>query len=221
MKLTIGFSTCPNDTFIFDALINKKINTEGLEFEPFLADVEDLNQRALNGALDITKVSYHAFLYARSTYRPLNAGSALGHNCGPLLISKKSVDVHALPSHRIAIPGTYTTANLLLQFYLGRKSEARPLIFSDIESALLEERFDAGVIIHESRFTYAQKGLRKLVDLGEFWESKTHLPVPLGAIVIRKSLGPDLHSVVDRLLRKSTSDNAVVRSSWLYSQCSN
>ncbi len=203
MKLTVGFSTCPNDTFIFDALVHRKVDTGGLEFIPVLEDVETLNRRALAGELDITKISYHAYTYVRDRYALLNSGSALGNKCGPLLIAKNKIAPETLEDLRIGIPGKYTTANLLLQLYLKRKLHCREFVFSEIEDALLENEIDAGVIIHENRFTYRSKGLIKIEDLGEFWESKTRLPIPLGGIVIKKELGQDALKAFDGILKRS------------------
>ena len=202
-KLSIGYSTCPNDTFIFDAMVHGKIDTEGLRFEPVLEDVESLNGRAFHEDLDVTKVSYHAYLYIREKYALMHSGSALGHNCGPLLICKNMVNVHELPSSRVGIPGKYTTANLLLQLYLKKKIQAKIFLFSDIEAALLNEEIDAGVIIHENRFTYETKSLKKIQDLGEFWESQHQLPIPLGGIVIKKKFDEALRQKVDRVLKQS------------------
>lgn len=201
--LSIGYSTCPNDTFIFDAMIHHKVDTEGLSFEPLLEDVERLNHRAFREELDITKVSYHAFLYLEERYHLLNSGSALGHNCGPLLICKHTVDPHQLSPDQIGIPGRFTTAHLLLQLFLGKNLNAREYLFSEMEAALLRDEIKAGVIIHENRFTYQDKGLKKIRDLGEFWESRTQMPVPLGGILIRKSLDHSLRDKVDRVLRRS------------------
>lgn len=203
MTLTIGYSTCPNDTFIFDAMIHDKIDTEGLRFEPVLEDVETLSGRAFRGELDITKISYHAYIYLLETYELLESGSALGHQCGPLLICKKEVNPHALKPDRIGIPGKYTTANLLLQLFLKKRMDARIFLFSDIEQALLTEDIDAGVIIHESRFTYETKGLKKIQDLGEFWESETGLPIPLGGITVRKTFDELLRQKINRILHRS------------------
>src|SRR5436190_1460289 len=164
MKLTLGFSPCPNDTFIFDALINKKIDSEGLDFDVMLEDVETLNQWALQGRLDITKLSFPAFFQSTDHYTLLNSGSALGKGVGPLLISKKNIpySVEDIQNSTIAIPGNHTTANLLLTFaYPGAKLK-RPMIFSEIENAVLNETAELGVIIHENRFTYQQKGLNKV-----------------------------------------------------------
>ncbi|KAB2879361.1 1,4-dihydroxy-6-naphthoate synthase [bacterium] len=201
--LTVGYSTCPNDTFIFDAMIHGKIDTEDLRFEPELADVENLNMRAFKQELDISKLSYHAYLFLRDQYALLNSGSALGRNCGPLLISKKVVNIKNLTPAHIGIPGKYTTANLLLQLYLRKKIDAKIFLFSDIETALINGEIEAGVIIHENRFTYEAKGLKRIQDLGEFWESQTKLPIPLGGIVVKKQFSVDLQQKIDRILKRS------------------
>jgi len=205
MKLAIGFSPCPNDCFMFDAIVNGRIDLEGLEFSIKLADVEALNKSAFAGEADVTKLSYHAFAYCSGHYVLLDAGSALGRNCGPLLISKRPVSKEEVASGklRIAIPGRYTTANFLLSLAFPAAVDKTELVFSEIEPALLEERFDAGLIIHENRFTYAAKGLRKIADLGEFWEAETGAPIPLGGIVIRRSLPENVKQAVNRVLRRS------------------
>ncbi|MBL7882446.1 MAG: 1,4-dihydroxy-6-naphthoate synthase [Bacteroidia bacterium] len=207
--LTIGFSPCPNDCFIFDAMIHHTIDTEGLKFRVIMEDVETLNQMAFKGDLDITKLSYHAFAYLRDTYRLLNAGSALGNNCGPLLISKYNPeDIRLKLNHpncslTIAIPGKYTTANFLLSLAFPSAQNKIEFVFSDIEEAVLSGKVDLGLIIHENRFTYEQKGLKKVIDLGEWWETETHLPIPLGGIVIKKTMHEELIQKVNRVLRKS------------------
>ena len=205
MKLALGFSPCPNDCFMFDAIVNGRIDLEGLEFSIKLADVEALNKSAFAGEADVTKLSYHAFAYCSGHYVLLDAGSALGRNCGPLLISKRPVSKEEVASGklRIAIPGRYTTANFLLSLAFPAAVDKTELVFSEIEPALLEERFDAGLIIHENRFTYAAKGLRKIADLGEFWEAETGAPIPLGGIVIRRSLPENVKQAVNRVLRRS------------------
>jgi len=205
MKLSLGFSPCPNDCFIFDALVHGRIDLEGLEFEPRLADVEALNSAAFAGEADITKLSFHAYAHCASDYVLLDAGSALGNNCGPLLISKRVVthDDVASGDLRIAIPGTYTTANFLMGLAYPGALKKTPMLFSDIESAVLDGRYDAGLIIHENRFTYEARGLRKIVDLGEFWEGETGHPIPLGGIVIRRSLPDDVKRRVNRVIRRS------------------
>jgi 1,4-dihydroxy-6-naphthoate synthase len=205
MTLSLGFSPCPNDCFMFDAIVNRRIDLEGLEFTPHLADVEALNTAAFAGEADVTKLSYHAYAYSIERYVLLDAGSALGRNCGPLLISKRAIaenDV-AAGDLRIAIPGTYTTANFLLGLAFPKARHKTPLVFSEIEAALLADRFDAGLIIHENRFTYQAKGLKKIIDLGEFWEGKTGAPIPLGGIVIKRSLPDDVKQRVNRVLRRS------------------
>jgi 1,4-dihydroxy-6-naphthoate synthase len=202
MKLTIGFSPCPNDTFIFDALVNKKIDSGNLEFEVFTEDVQTLNQWAAEGKLDITKLSFPA-LFGSGKYDLLNSGSALGKGVGPLLVAKKMVDVRDVHKCRIAIPGAQTTANFLLNFAFPDISERVPMLFSEIEDAVLDGKVDLGVIIHENRFTYQQKGLHKICDLGEIWEERQNSPIPLGCIAIKKSISKDIQNDVDMLIRKS------------------
>lgn len=203
MKLSLGFSPCPNDTFIFDALVHNKIDTEGLEFEVLLADVEELNQKAFAGELDITKLSYHAYAYLTDKYALLDAGSALGRNCGPLLISKRPLTADEINQGPIAIPGKYTTANFLLSMAYPAAQQKVELLFSDIEQAVLNEEVVAGLIIHENRFTYQDKGLIKLNDLGEFWEGSTGHPIPLGGIVVNRDLPADIQHKVNRVLARS------------------
>jgi len=203
MKLSLGFSPCPNDTFIFDAMIHGKIDTEGLEFEVIMADVEELNQRAFAQNLAITKLSYHAFAYLTKHYRLLDAGSALGNNCGPLLIAKRPMSKEEIVNAKIAIPGKYTTANFLLGIAHPEAQHKVETLFSNIEDAVLKGEVDAGLIIHENRFTYQQKGLVKLVDLGEFWETTTGMPIPLGGIVIKNSLPEDVQHKVNRVMQRS------------------
>lgn len=205
MRLSLGFSPCPNDCFMFDAIVHRRIDLEGLEFDVRMADVEALNRDAFGGNIDVTKLSYHAFAYCADQYALLDAGSALGRNCGPLLISKRPItrDEVALGRLRIAIPGRYTTANFLLGLAFPAATDRTELLFSEIEPALLRDAFDAGLIIHENRFTYEAHGLRKIIDLGEFWESETGLPIPLGGIVVRRTLPAEIQQMVDRVLRRS------------------
>ena len=202
-KITLGFSPCPNDTFIFDAMVHYKIDTEGLEFEVFMGDVEELNHKAFRSELDITKLSYHAFAHLISDYQLLNSGSALGQNCGPLLVSKLP-QLNARNSEiQVAIPGKYTTANFLLSLAYPEITNKVELIFSDIEQAVIDRKVDAGLIIHENRFTYQDKGLTKIKDLGEFWEELCSTPIPLGGIVVKRSIEPELQQKIDRVLKRS------------------
>jgi|KBSMisStandDraft_5_1062788.scaffolds.fasta_scaffold139594_2 1,4-dihydroxy-6-naphthoate synthase len=205
MKLSLGFSSCPNDCFIFDAIVNRRIDLEGLEFSVTMADVEALNKATFAGDIDVSKLSFHAYAYCNASYVLLDAGSALGRNCGPLLISKRTIAQEEVAggSLRIAIPGAYTTANFLLGLAFPDARDKTEMLFSEIEGALLDGRFDAGLIIHENRFTYEAKGLRRIADLGEFWERVTGAPIPLGGIVVRRSLGSDVHQRVNRVLRRS------------------
>jgi 1,4-dihydroxy-6-naphthoate synthase len=190
---------------MFDAIVNKRIDLEGLELSVRLADVEALNQAAFAGDTDVTKLSYHAYAYCADDYVLLDAGSALGRNCGPLLISKRPIarDEIAAGGLRIAIPGVYTTANFLLGLAFPKAQDKTALVFSEIEGALQDERFDAGLIIHENRFTYEAKGLRKIVDLGEYWEETTGAPIPLGGIVIKRSMPDAVKQRVNRVIRRS------------------
>lgn len=206
MKLSLGFSPCPNDTFIFDALINHKIDTEGLEFEVYFDDVETLNQKALQGILDITKLSFHAYAYVNDQYVIMDSGSALGFGVGPLLICKNErlINLQELSSSlSVGIPGKYTTANFLLSLAYPQLTNKKELVFSSIEQSLINGEIDLGVIIHENRFTYADKGLHKLIDLGSYWENLTGCAIPLGGIVMNRSLEPSILEKVNRLIRKS------------------
>ena len=205
MTLTLGFSPCPNDCFIFDAIVHKRIDLEGLDLAVHLADVEALNTEAFTGTADVTKLSYHAYAYCADRYVLLDAGSALGRGCGPLLISTRAISQEEVGAGklRIAIPGKFTTANFLFGLAFPQATDRTELLFSEIEGALLDGRFDAGVIIHENRFTYEAKGLRKIIDLGEFWEQTTGAPIPLGGIVVRRSVPDDVKQTLNRVLRRS------------------
>jgi 1,4-dihydroxy-6-naphthoate synthase len=202
MKLKIGISPCPNDTFIFDAIINKKIDLQGLEFEFILADVEELNKSVINNQFDISKISYYLYSKIMKDYIMLNSGGALGTNCGPILISKNA-DITITEHQSVAIPGIHTTANYLLSRAFPQLNQKDEVLFSDIETTVLEGKKDLGLIIHESRFTYESKGLKKVVDLGEYWESETHSPLPLGGIVAQRNLPRDILYVVDDLISQS------------------
>jgi 1,4-dihydroxy-6-naphthoate synthase len=205
MKLTLGFSPCPNDTFIFDSLVNKKIDTEGLEFDVMLEDVETLNQWSLQSKLDITKISYGVLPLVLIDYIVLNSGGALGRGTGPLLVAKQEITDLAseIPNRLVALPGLHTTAHMLFSLAFPQARNRKFMIFSGIEDAVVNGNVDCGVIIHENRFTYQEKGLIKLMDLGESWEENTKLPIPLGGIVARRELGLPIQQKVDRLIRKS------------------
>jgi len=205
MVITIGFSPCPNDTFIFDALVNGKIDTGEFKFEPVLEDVETLNRWALEGKLDITKLSFPAYFKTADWYRLLNSGSALGKGVGPLLIanSDKRFSEADINSASIVLPGINTTANLLFSFAYPDAKNKVFKVFHEIEDAVVNNEVDLGVIIHENRFTYQQKGLHKVLDLGEYWETKMNAPIPLGGIVIKKTLGENVYQRVNSLIRQS------------------
>ncbi|MFA6923784.1 MAG: 1,4-dihydroxy-6-naphthoate synthase [Bacteroidales bacterium] len=247
MSISLAISPCPNDTFAFDAMLNGKIDTEGLEFNYILTDIENLNNKALNNETDIIKLSFPTFFGLTDKYVLLHSGSALGFGCGPLLISKKETDLRVclktkfsdvftpalkgetsenLPSSRrrisdkanlqffdesikeieklkIAIPGKNTTANFLLNFAFPNAINKTEIIFSEIENAILNNKVDAGVIIHESRFTYQKNGLKKIIDLGEYWKSKTGSPIPLGGIAVKRNLPDEIKQKINRILKKS------------------
>lgn len=203
MKLTLGISPCPNDTFIFDAMVNKKIDTEGLSFELVMADVEKLNILAFQHVLDITKLSYYAYAHITNQYVLLDAGSALGKNCGPLFITKPEKQKSDFEGLIIAIPGKYTTANFLLSMAFPTVTSKVEMLFSEIENAIVHDKVDAGVIIHENRFTYEGKGLVKIMDLGEYWETQTGLPIPLGGIAIKRNIPAGIAQKVNLIVRKS------------------
>ena len=205
MNLSLGFSPCPNDCFMFDAIVSRRIDLEGLEFSIRMADVEALNTAALAGAAVVTKLSYHAYAYCTGHYVLLDAGSALGRHCGPMLVSKRRISREEVAAGklRIAIPGKYTTANFLLGLAFPGAQDKTELVFSAVESALLNDEYDAGLLIHENRFTYAAKGLKRIIDLGEFWESETGAPIPLGGIVISRRLPDEVKRRVNRVLRRS------------------
>jgi 1,4-dihydroxy-6-naphthoate synthase len=203
MKLSLGFSPCPNDTFIFEALVHGRVDTEGVTFDWFLADVEELNRRAMEGSVDVTKMSFHAYAVAAANYLILDSGSALGHNNGPLVVSRHKMYPDELENALIAIPGKYTTANLLFSIFWPGASRKREYIFSDIPEAVMSGEVDAGLIIHETRFTYLSLGLKKVADTGQYWEKMTGMPVPLGGIVVRRSVNEEIAGKVSRSIRRS------------------
>lgn len=198
--LTLGFSPCPNDTFMFYPLVHGLVDTGGLCFNERLEDVETLNRLAVKGVLDVSKVSYAALGHIREEYALLRACSALGRGCGPLLVAQEPLDVSSLQGKTIAIPGRYTTAHLLLRLFNPAIENFLEMPFHEIMDAVMTGRADAGVIIHESRFTYQGFGLHQLVDLGAWWEGETGLPIPLGGIVARRSLGAEIIGTIERAL---------------------
>ncbi len=202
MKLTLGFSPCPNDTFIFDALVNKKIDSEGIEFEVKLEDVQTLNQWALEERLSVTKISYGVLPLLLDKYIVLNSGSALGKGVGPLLITNITIEKQPVEESLIAIPGENTTAHLLFSMAYPRAKNKIFLRYDEIENFVLANK-GYGVIIHENRFTYEAKGLKKIIDLGDYWEQETGNAIPLGGIVIKKELDIQLQQKIDSLIKKS------------------
>jgi 1,4-dihydroxy-6-naphthoate synthase len=201
--LTIGYSPCPNDTFIFYALVHGKVQVPGIEFREQLADVETLNRMALEGSLDITKISFHALGHLREQYALLRSGSALGRGCGPLIVAKPGATLEDIKKGVIAIPGKLTTAHLLLRLLDPRIENCAVMTFDRIMDAVVKGEASAGLIIHESRFTYPLYRLEKLLDLGEWWEKHSGLPVPLGGILGRRSLGRDVLLAIEAGIRES------------------
>ncbi|HIJ90039.1 MAG: 1,4-dihydroxy-6-naphthoate synthase [Desulfobulbaceae bacterium] len=205
-RLSLGFSPCPNDTFIFHALVHGVTCCGAPNFEDaVLADVETLNEWALAGRLDVTKLSFHALGHVLDRYVLLMAGSALGRGCGPLLVARENFSATALPRLTIAIPGRYTTAALLLQMYSPVALMTKVMRFDEIMPAIVAGEVDAGVIIHESRFTFREHGLLMLQDLGAWWEQATGFPIPLGGIAAKRSLGKEKIQAIDRCIRASVS----------------
>jgi 1,4-dihydroxy-6-naphthoate synthase len=204
MKLTLGFSPCPNDTFIFDALVNKKIDTGDIDVEVVLEDVQTLNEWALQGKLDITKISYGVLPLVLGSYIVLPAGGALGKGVGPLLITNAGgISAGEVKDSIIAIPGEHTTAHMLFSLAFPEARNKQFVLFSQIEDAVIQEKVDAGVIIHENRFTYQEKGLVKLMDLGEYWETETGSSIPLGGIVMKRTFDTALQQRLNALIRAS------------------
>jgi 1,4-dihydroxy-6-naphthoate synthase len=201
--LTIGYSPCPNDTYIFYALIKGKVRVPGIEFHEQLEDVETLNSLALKGSLDITKISYHALGRLREEYALLRSGSALGRGCGPLIVARPGIRLADLSSGSVAIPGELTTAMLLMRLYDPSIKNILILSFERIMDAVAGGKATAGLIIHESRFTYPLYGLEKLLDLGEWWEQTFNMPIPLGGIIGLRSLGAIVLKQIETGIKES------------------
>jgi len=208
VRLSLGFSPCPNDTLIFYALTQNKIKRAPFVFEEFIEDVQTLNEKALRKELHITKVSVATYLKVKDDYELLSSGGAIGRGCGPLLVTERIDNIKELNGAEIAIPGRLTTAYLLFLFYIKRTMKDfsfKPIFmtFDKIIPAIKKGNLRAGLIIHESRFTYESQGLKALVDLGKWWESETGLPVPLGAIIAKKDLGEEIIKKIDSFIRES------------------
>lgn len=203
MKLKLAISPCPNDTFMFDALINKKIDTKNFDFEIIIDDIEKLNTYTKQQEVDISKTSFHNFLKISDNYQLLNSGTAMGKNCGPLMVSKRKIYPDELRDCKIAIPGESTTANLLMQIFFNEAQNKNVYLFSDIEELVLSNECDAGLLIHETRFTYQKRGLKLIADLGNLWENKYNLPIPLGGIIVKRSLPNKIKQEIDKMLSES------------------
>jgi 1,4-dihydroxy-6-naphthoate synthase len=203
MNITLGFSPCPNDTYMFAALVNQWIDTGGLNFVVHMEDIEKLNELAGSSFLDVTKLSFNRALSLQSEYSLLSSGAALGQGCGPILIAKKNLTPEEIRNGPVALPGQWTTANLLFDIFYPDCRNKEFHLFSDIENLILTEAVAAGVIIHENRFTYEGKGLLKLNDLGESWEMLTNSPIPLGGIFSSSRISDELKGKIEELIRKS------------------
>lgn len=202
-RISLGFSPCPNDTFIFYALLNGLLGQNGPSFDPHIEDVQKLNEMAIERELDVSKLSFAAFGHLLDDYVLLNSGAAVARDSGPLIIAKEPLKKKDLPDKRMASPGEFTTANLLLKLYCPALDKPIQMRFDEIIPSILSGRIDAGVIIHESRFIFAEKGLFQVADLGEWWQDETGLPLPLGAIFAKKSLGREMIRTIERLIKMS------------------
>ncbi|RHX84068.1 1,4-dihydroxy-6-naphthoate synthase [Leptospira stimsonii] len=202
MELSLAYSPCPNDTFLFYHLAHGKV-TDQFRIREELHDVEELNRAAFLGKYQTTKLSFAGYFSVMDQYSILDSGSALGRNCGPLLVFRKGKNLRSAKGKKILIPGEFTTANLLLKLFLKNDFQAEAIRYDKIIPLLLSGEADFGVLIHEERFTYENQGLEKLQDLGEWWEETTGKHIPLGAIAIRRDLSPELKSDFDQALKKS------------------
>ena len=203
MMITVAISPCPNDTFMFWAMLHERVDTFGLKFNVELNDIDRLNQTAERQEFDMVKISYAAYPNISSSYQLLTAGSALGFGNGPLLVSRRKIYPDETPFLRFAIPGRHTTANMLLSIAYPTAVNKKEYLFSEIEDAVLTDEADVGVLIHETRFTYERKGLRKISDLGEYWEKTTSLPLPLGGIAVRRTLSQNVKQQLNTVLMES------------------
>jgi len=200
-EFNLAISTCPNDTFIFYALVNNKF--ENYKFNVSFADIDELNNLAFQKEFDIIKVSFNAFGFLMNDYDLLDSGSALGQGCGPIIISKNFVKIEELSGRKVGVPGKYTTANYLFNLAKNVETEDVFMRFDRIIPAILKNEIDAGVIIHESRFTYESYGLKKILDLGEYWEKHFNTLIPLGGIIVKKSIEPNVKMEIDKLIKLS------------------
>lgn len=201
--ITLGISPCPNDTFIFHALLHGLVRDNPYHFVLYIEDVETLNRLGREATLDVTKISFHMYGYLREEYVLLNSGAALGRGCGPLLIARPGISFEEIKGKVIAVPGRFTTANLLLQLMTGGHENVREMRFDQIVTAVASGTVAGGLIIHETRFTYQEKGLIPLVDFGKWWEDTTGQPIPLGGIIARRKLGEPTIRCLDGMIKES------------------
>jgi len=203
MKIKIAISPCPNDTFAFDAMIHNKIDVGGIDFDFHFLDIQQLNERAFEEEFDVSKLSFHAFLHLQDLYFLSQSGSALGNGNGPLFVTRNQTDIHSVNQHNVATPGKDTTAFLLFRMAYPEVKNFKHYVFNQIEEAILNQEVDSGIIIHENRFTFEEKGLKKIADLGVFWEKTTLLPIPLGCIGLSRRIGIHLLRKIEEIIRKS------------------
>jgi 1,4-dihydroxy-6-naphthoate synthase len=202
-ELTFGYSPCPNDTFMFNAIADGSVKVDGCRLTPALHDVETLNEMAMQSALDVSKLSFYAWLKVKEHYRLLSSGAAMGFGCGPVLIARRALTKGDIPGCRVILPGRWTTANLLFRLWAPEARQCRFTTYDRIFDTLISDQADCGVIIHESRFTFQAAGFIPVVDLGAWWEETTALPIPLGGIAARNDLGETVIEAVDAAIHAS------------------
>jgi len=202
-RLSFGYSPCPNDTFMFDAIARGVVGIEGVRIDPVLHDVQTLNTLALEAALDISKLSFYAWMAVKDTYRLLSSGGAMGFGCGPVLVARKHLAKEQIRDCRVVLPGAWTTAHLLFRLWAPDAEQRFFVPYDRIFETIDSGQADCGVIIHESRFTFQEAGFRTVVDLGAWWEERTGLPIPLGGIAVKKGLGDALIDRIDEAVNAS------------------
>jgi len=202
-ELTFGYSPCPNDTFMFNAIAGQQVNVPKYRIKTILHDVETLNDLAFTATLDITKLSFYAWLKVKQNYRLLNSGAAMGFGCGPVLIARPECRKADVNQSRIVLPGQWTTAHLLFRLWAPEAEHRLFTPYDNIFQSLSSGKADFGVIIHESRFTFTSEGFVEVVDLGRWWEERTGFPIPLGGIAVREELGGPMIRSIDAAVKKS------------------
>ena len=203
MAYKLAFTTCPNDTFSFDAMVNHRLASNGIDWDVHMHDIQQLNEMAIGAEFDVVKISVALYPFIQDDYQILTAGAALGFGCGPLVIAKDAIKKEEIKNKKVVFPGKYTTAHLLFSIWVSEVKEKTFKVFSEIQNEILKGNADAGVIIHESRFTYQEHGLKKIVDLGNYWEELTGYPIPLGCIAVKRNLNESIKKVINQRLSNS------------------